>query len=273
MYLGIDIGGTKTLLGRFTKDGELQESLKFPTPNDYLEFLTELNNNVARITTKPWSLVCVAAPGRIDRKTGIVLGLGNIGWKNIDLIKDIGAFLKVDVLIENDAKLAGLSEARLLKPVPKKVLYITISTGIGLALIENGKINSVYGDAGGKALFFERGGKLVDWESIASGKAIVKRFNKRASEITDPHVWKLISHDIALGVMDEYSALMPDIIIIGGGVGAHFSKFKEPLYEELEKYESPLVSIPKVVGAKHAEEAVIYGCYQLMKDNLRRAKN
>ncbi|MDB5182366.1 MAG: hypothetical protein JWO47_150 [Candidatus Saccharibacteria bacterium] len=268
--MGIDIGGTKTLLARFTKDGVLQETLKFPTPKDYKEFKKELANNVARITTKPWSMAAVAAPGIIDRTTGAVPKLGNLTWKNSPIKADVESIINATALIENDAKLAGLSEARLIKPFPKRALYVTISTGIGLALIKNGMIETEYGDSGGQGLFFEREGKTVTWESFASGSAIVRRFNKRADEITDPHVWKLISHDIALGLIDEYAAEEADIIIIGGGVGAHFNSFKKPLREALKKYESNLIKVPKVVGAKNPETAVIYGCYQLMKDEIKR---
>jgi glucokinase len=270
MYLGIDIGGTKTLLARFTKDGGLQETLKFPTPKDYKEFKKELANNVARITTKPWTMAAVAAPGVIDRETGVVSRLGNLTWKNSPLKSDVESLINAPVLIENDAKLAGLAEARLIKPLPKRALYVTISTGIGLALIKDGVIEQEYGDSGGQGLFFEREGKTVTWESFASGSAIVKRFNKRASDIKDPHVWKLISHDIALGLIDEYAAIQADIVIIGGGVGTHFNSFKVPLRAALKKYESNLIKAPKVIGAKNPETAVIYGCYQLMKDEIKR---
>lgn len=256
------------MLGRFTKDGQLQESIKFPTPASYDEFLSILADNVAKITTKPWKLTAVAAPGQLDRSKGVVKVYGNLKWTNTPLVSDVSKITKTKVLLENDAKLAGLSEARLVKPLPHKVLYVTISTGIGLALIVDGKIVVDYGDAGGTTLFFERDGKSVDWESIASGSAIVKRFNKRASEIHDPHVWKLISHDIALGLIDEYAIVQPDLIIIGGGVGAHFDRFKKPLSEALAAYETPMLKLPKVIGAKNAETAVIYGCYQLMRDEF-----
>jgi len=266
MYLGIDIGGTKTLIGRFTKDGELQESFKFPTPKEYSEFKKELAINVARITTKPWGMACVAGPGKIDRQRGVVKAFGNLAWTNTPLSADVKAMVNCPVLLENDAKLAGLSEARLLKPLPHKVLYVTISTGIGAAFVVDGNLDRNLDDGEVGWMLHERDGKLVRWESFASGKAIFKRFNKKASDITDPHVWKIISHDIALGLIDVSSVIQPDIIIIGGSVGSHFNKFKDPLRTALKEYESPLVKAPKVVGAKNPEQAVLLGCFQMMKD-------
>jgi predicted NBD/HSP70 family sugar kinase len=272
MYLGIDIGGTKTLLARFTKDGVLQETLKFPTPKDFADFKKELANNVARITTKPWTMAAVAGPGKIDHDKGEVIAFGNLKWTHTPLVATIKAIADCDVLIENDAKLAGLSEARLLKPVPHKALYLTVSTGIGGALIINGSLDRDLDDAEVGWMLHEREGKIVTWESFASGSAIVRRFGKLASEINDKHVWKLISHDIAFGLIDICAVLQPDIVIIGGGVGSHFEKFKTPLREALKEYESTLVPAPKVAAAKNPEQAVIYGCYQLMKDQARLAK-
>jgi predicted NBD/HSP70 family sugar kinase len=51
MYLGIDIGGTKTLIATLTNEGVITEELKFPTPKNYDEFLKELEANLDNIKT------------------------------------------------------------------------------------------------------------------------------------------------------------------------------------------------------------------------------
>ena len=53
--------------------------------------------------------------------------------------------------------------------------------------------------------------------------------------------------------------------MLGGGVGAHYDSFAEPLNKALQKYATPLTPIPPIKQAKKAEEAVIYGCYELIK--------
>ncbi len=271
MYLGIDIGGTKTLLMSFTNSGKPLDSVKFKTPKDYSDFKEALAENLKTITTnRGWDIAAIGTTGRIDHEKGMIIASGRLPWRNVPIQKDVKTITHCDVLLENDAKLAGLSEARLLKPVRHKALYVTVSTGIGGALIVDGNIDKDLADAEiGHMLMHERNGKLVTWESIVSGKAIVKRFGKRASDIADKQVWKIICEDLALGLIDAAAAYQPDIIIIGGGVGSHFKKFAKPLREALEKYESPLVEAPRVVGAKNAEEAVIYGCYELIKDHAR----
>lgn len=271
MYLAIDIGGTKTLLARMGHDGKVQESFKFPTPHEYEEFKQQLADNIAKITTDKWQMVCVAAPGRIDRERGVGVAFGNLDWQNVPLRDDIKKLTRCDVLLENDVKLAGLSEARFLRPKMRKVVYITISTGISNGVIIDQTIDPDLQDSEAGHMLFERGGKLVTWESFASGKAIVKRFGKIAAEIDDPKIWEIISHDFALGIIDIIANIQPDIIIIGGGVGSHFHKYEKPLQKALKKYESPMVPIPPVVAAKHPEEAVIYGCYELIKDHASAA--
>ena len=48
MYLGIDIGGTKTLVALFAKSGDIKIQFKFPTPDTYSDFLTELQKTIAK---------------------------------------------------------------------------------------------------------------------------------------------------------------------------------------------------------------------------------
>ncbi|MCA9348165.1 ROK family protein [Candidatus Saccharibacteria bacterium] len=271
MYLTIDIGGTKTLLGKMTKDGSIEKSIKFPTPTEYDEFIKQLEDNIATLTTDKWEIVCVAAPGKIDRSTGSVIAFGNLDWKNVPIAQDLEKIAKTKAIIENDAKLAALSEARALNPPRAKVVYLTVSTGIGSGTVINNVLDPDLIDAEVGHMLFERDGELVKWQSFASGKAIVKRFGKLASEIDDPKIWQIISRDLAIGIIDIVANIQPDIIIIGGGVGSHFHKYGDILNTELKQYESPMVPIPAVVGAKHPEEAVIHGCYQLILDHLQKS--
>ena len=269
MYLAIDIGGTKTLLGVFSADGKIQQTIRFETSKKYPDFLTALEDSVAKLTTKDFSICAVGVPGILDRKRGIAIAFGNLDWRNKPIEADIEAIVKAPVLIENDAKLAGLSEAKLLTNDFEKVLYVTISTGIGVGLITNGVINADLSDAGGKTMLLEHDGKLQPWEDFASGKAIVKRFGKQASEIDDPDSWKIITQNIAVGLLGLIALLQPDVVIIGGGVGTHFDKFGQELAQTLKKYETPMMPIPPLKKASRPEEAVLYGCFELARNHSK----
>jgi len=208
---------------------------------------------------------CVAAPGAIDRKRGRFEEGGNLTWENVPLQHDVEHLVHCPVLIENDANLAGLSEAMLLKDTHAKVLYITISTGIGTGFIVNQQIDPSMADSEGGQLMLQRGDKIVKWESFASGKAIYERYGQKASEINDEKIWKAVVVDLSIGFVDLLAVTQPDIVVIGGGVGHYLEKFHDLLVDELKKYTTPLVPVPPIVKAGRPEEAVVYGCYDLAR--------
>lgn len=265
MYGAIDVGGTKTLIAVLNDNGDLLETIKFPTPPEYDEFLKSLENGWKGFLYHDVRAVTIAMPGMIDREKGYVHAFGNLSWRDIPVHDDIEKIVHCPVLLENDANLAGLSEALLVYPEYKKTLYLTFSTGIGTGIIINGVIDPSFADSEGGDIMIEHNGSLQKWESFASGRAIVAKYGKKASELDDPEAWKVIARDFAVGMLDLIAMLQPEIIIIGGGVGAHFDKFGDFLIAELKKYENPMMPIPPVKQAQHAEDAVIYGCYDLAK--------
>lgn len=270
MYLAIDIGGSKTLLAAFSSSGKLLDSIRYETPKDYQKFLAEIK--VAFVDLKhesKYESCVVGVPGRIDRARGVAVAFGNLAWENIPLAKDIESITKLPVSIENDANLAGLSEAALIKHGYKKVLYVTISTGIGGVVITDGILRSDYVDMEFGHMIFDYEGKIQDWEDFASGHAIFSKYGKKASEISEPKIWRAISRDIALGLTNVIVNHTPDVVVIGGGVGTHFDKYADPLHEWLVHFSSKLVPVPELRKAIRAEEAVIYGCYEYALQNRR----
>jgi len=272
MYIGVDIGGTKTLVAVLDKRGVITESAKFPTPKIYENFLNELNKAVASFETKDFQAGGMGIPAVVfDRKTGEAVSFGNLPWKNVFVGQDVEQITNCPMAVENDAKLAGLSEAMLLKDKYSKLLYVTVSTGIGIALIVDKKIDSNIGDAGGKGMLIEHRGKLQPWESFASGHAIVERYGKKAVDINDEATWQAICRDLSKGLIELIAMMEPDVIVIGGSVGTHFNKYGKILSETLKKYDLPLITIPPLIGAARPEEAVIFGCYDFAKQEFAHA--
>jgi predicted NBD/HSP70 family sugar kinase len=264
MYLGIDIGGTKTLIASLTNEGVITQSYKFPTPKSYPSFLKELALSVANLSTNKFIAAGVAAPGKIDRNRGVVEAFGNLPWENVPLERDLHKLLRVSIALDNDANLAGLSEAMLIKQY-RTVLYVTVSTGIGTGIITGQRIDPEFADSEGGHILLEHHGKIQMWEHFAAGSAIVRRFGKRASDITDQKTWKIIAHDIAIGLYDLIAFISPDAVVLGGGVMEHLDKFGDLLRHELHSFETPLTPIPPILRAQRPNEAVVYGCYDLAK--------
>ncbi len=270
MYLAIDLGGTKTLLAVFDDSGNIVEEKKIPTPKDYEEFVENVSQNVAAFTTKEFEACGFSVSGLLNRETGVVHALGNLPWIDKPIRDDISkAIGGVPTTVENDARTAGLSEAQWVLDQHKNVLYITIGTGIGGAVIENGNIVKALQDTemGKIPLYHDR--KLIHWEDFASGRAIVERYGKKASEIEDPEIWQEIAHDIAYGVGILSTVIQPQVIIFGGGAGHYFDKYAEYVKQFLEKNLHPVSVRPKLMAGKHPDKAGIYGCYFLVKGHGR----
>lgn len=266
MYIGIDIGGTKILLCTLSDDGVITESIKIPTPKDYNDFLKELSLNVGKLEAKDFKAGGLAIPASsIDRDHGIGKIYGNLPWHNTPIQHDVEQISRCPIVIENDAKLAALSEAMLLKDKYKSVLYVTVSTGIGYGLVKDGYIDKNIGDGGGRTILLEHQGKMMPWEDFASGRAIVERYGKKAKDIEDKDTWQKISADLAKGFVELIAVTEPEAIVIGGSVGNYFDRFSRFLQEDIEAYSIPLIDMPVLMQAQRPDEAVVYGCYDLAR--------
>ncbi len=269
MYLGVDVGGTKTLVATFSGPGVISEQVKFPTPKKYDEFLTELHNTVAGFKTPDFIAAGVGMPVTVfDRASGRGINFSNLPWVDVGMRADVQKICDCPVGVENDAKLAALSEAMLLKDTYRSVLYVTISTGIGIGLVVDGVLDTNVGDGGGRTMLVENNGTLTPWEDFAGGRAIAEHYGKKAMDITDKDIWQKISQDLAKGFIQLIALLQPEVIVIGGSVGTYFDRYGKQLALEIEKYNIPLVTLPLLREAKRPEEAVIYGCYNLAKQVL-----
>ena len=269
MYLGVDIGGSKTLVAVFDVNGVITEQSKFPTPQEYPDFLKALEQALASLQTQEFQAATVAVPGQLDREHGVVLRLGNLPWQHEAIQADCERVTNCPVLIENDAKLAGLSEAMLHKDA-ETVLYVTVSTGIGTSVVYQQHLDRATQDSEGGHIMLPFHGKLTKWESFASGKAIYEHFGKKASDIpaSDTRTWRYIAHNLALGLYELIAILEPNLVVIGGSIGTYFDRYGDILNELVQQFATPLVSMPRIVGAERAEEAVVYGCYDLIMQEL-----
>jgi predicted NBD/HSP70 family sugar kinase len=266
MYLGIDIGGTKTLVASLKDDGSIADMAKFSTPQDYQQFLKELKHSLSEFSAKEFAYCGIGMPGIIDRtKNASTWSGGNLTWKNSPIAQDVEAIAGCPVIVENDANVAALSEANLVKDDYRTVLYITLSTGIGSGFVVDGNLdpNTLNAEVGHMIYPYEEGYRT--WEQLASGGTIVEEYGQRAEAISDPKTWEDITERIAMGLVNLSAALTPEVIILGGGVGAHLDRFQQYLNTQIKRLAPNGVHVPPILQAQHPDEAVLYGCYELAK--------
>lgn len=269
MYIGVDIGGTKTLIALIDGDGNITKHQKYPTKEHFKDFSQDLIHVLREdFMTDEVKGVAIAAPGQIDYGSGEGKIFGNLPWHNVPLASVIKQSFNLPVIVENDANVAAVAEARALDKPAKKVVYVTVSTGIGTGIIIDGKLDPNNRRSEGGMMHFERDGKLQIWEEFASGRALYEKYGKYARELEDKQAWKEVAYNIALGLSNIAALLTPEVIIIGGSIGQYLPKYRQYLEESMSNLKEKMFDLPRLVQAKHPEEAVIYGCYELLKDEL-----
>ena len=270
MYVGIDIGGTKILVAASPNGRRMVRSQKIATPASSragVDAMVDLVHEVAG--AKPVASIGVSSPGPLDLARGIITTPPNLPWHNVEIKRLLEKRLHVNVTVQHDAACGGLAEATLgAGKGSQRVLYVTISTGIGVSLIAGGR---VYHDANrnieaGHITIVQDGpecscGGRGHFEALASGRAIKREFNKYAYEIKDARTWEKIASHMAAGLASLVAVYAPDIIVLAGGVSVHFHKFQKPLERYLK--EDYRFGIPPVKLAKYVETAPVIGALLL----------
>lgn len=147
MKVGVDLGGSHIGLGIVDDNGKIIEKferrllLKDKEENNIKETIEKyiienfLNLNNKYLITN----VGIAVPGSVY--DNIIEKCVNLGLKNYDLAKNLEQYIKCSIKITNDCKSAAIAESKYgaLKNY-KRALFLTLGTGIGGAVIINGKL-------------------------------------------------------------------------------------------------------------------------------------
>ena len=152
--IGIDVGGTNTVVGLVDKRGQIITSgsiktAKHPRVEDYLDELTELINDlISQKTTKDQIKGIGAGTPNGNYFTGSIEFAPNLNWKGvIPFAQMLEDRVGIPVALTNDANAAAIGEmtygaARGMKDF----IVITLGTGVGSGIVVNGQM--VYGHDG-----------------------------------------------------------------------------------------------------------------------------
>jgi predicted NBD/HSP70 family sugar kinase/biotin operon repressor len=206
----------------------------------------------------------VGLSGPINRATGMVHA-GKIlpGWDGIRPVAALSQRLDVPVHLDNDANLGALAEVTLGAGVgARDAVYLMVSGGIGAGLILGGEL---YRGTGGTA--GELGHVLVDeagpicrcgnrgcLETYAGGPAIVELLRpSHGADLTLARVIALAAGGdsgarraiadagrvLGRSVAAIVNAFNPELIVVGGSVGAAGDVLLDPLREAVHRYAIP----------------------------------
>ncbi|MEE4299672.1 MAG: ROK family protein [Pseudomonadales bacterium] len=156
MYLGLDLGGTKTEIVALDASGRerLRERRATP-PGDYeggLETMAALVAE-AEVALGPAASVGVGTPGAVVRATGVMKNCNSTWLNGRPLPADLAARLGRDVPIANDADCFALSEAVDGAGAGRRTVFgVILGTGVGGGIVHRGRLlagpNAIAGEWG-----------------------------------------------------------------------------------------------------------------------------
>jgi glucokinase len=197
MIVGVDVGGTKIVVGTLTENGQQLFGLsRQSTPvhagpagviKRIVEMIkTSIAETQAALPTTEIEVVGVGigSPGPLDTTRGVVILTPNLGWREVPLREKVSEAVGLPATLDNDANCAILGEAwRGAARRARYVVGVTIGTGVGGGIVIDGKIFHGASDAAG-----EIGHTTIDstgrrcncgnygcLEAYASGPAIAAR--------------------------------------------------------------------------------------------------
>lgn len=266
MFVGVDLGGTNIAVGIVDELGQLKIQKSRPTQRerkhgeiigDIIELINEVIND-SDYKKQNIKAIGIGIPGLADSKTGNVIEIINLNWKNIPLREPMEKALGIPVFIDNDATLAGLAEyeAGAMKNKDSGV-FMTLGTGVGGGIIIDGRIYTGHNGIGSEIGHMIVGENYYDCncgrngclETFASSTALINYTKKlinegnietMINEKIDGDIEKLngkvifhaaiIGDEIAnkavdrfakylsIGIMNIVSVIDPEIFVLGGGI-------------------------------------------------------
>lgn len=247
--IALDIGGTNVRAAIIDENFNILKVIRKSTligsVNLFLEqicsLIDELNPKESRCAA-----IVAGVPGRV-RWDGFIDALPNIHIDNIPLRSFLEARYGVPVFVANDAEVAALAEAIAGAGKNLKSSYfVTISTGIGGALVVDKKLKKASYEIG-HTLFPYRN-EYYELEKIASGTGIEKLLQINGIKIAQTYQFfeKVSAHDpLIMGVYSDWLALLasffryikttfePEMIILSGGVIKSASVFFTDLQKKI----------------------------------------
>jgi len=307
--IGIDFGGTtiKCALvedGKIVERGQLIDTLHTGDHSAIIEALLDRILELRRIRPDTVA-IGIGFPGIVDSINGIVHRLSNVpGWNDVPMCDILRRRTGLHAAVENDAKSMAYGEWKYgAARNGKDILCMTLGTGVGGALILDGRLyrganlgageigqtsidyqgrTGNYGNLGALEKYvgnaqiaeraqkmYEKAGKLVPIEQCTP--AILDDAAKAGDQVAK-QLWAQLGLEIGVALANAVWLLNPDTIVIGGGVARAGNLLFEPILSVIRSATMPtFYENLRVVPAELGNDAGIIGSATLALDSLPRA--
>lgn len=297
-YIGIDLGGTNVRCSTVQMDGAVLETVKGPShASDGAEAIIE---NIVRMIKqlKNWDSaagVGVAAPGPVARDGNGMAMCTNIPCLAKFPLRDtLQDALHLPCFIGNDADAAGLAEALVgAGKGLRTVIYITLSTGIGGAIVYNGQllpgshgysmeVASMSIDGSRPRINLPSSGAVEDW---ASGTAVTRLGREKMPDQNIVHAGQVfelaakeygpataiadqVTTDLAVMFGNLATTIDPDCFVLGGGMMKSAGIFLPMVKEKYQQRVLPALRDTVFLTAASEEPGVVGAAMLPMSNGL-----
>jgi glucokinase len=254
-WIGVDIGGTKILLVIADSNGRIVFKERVKTPNSLEDIIFFIKGCIARSGVHEDLIhgIGVGIPGIVDSTSGVVIDAPSLGWRGVNVTSEMGFALQLPLFINNDVNLAALGETWLGGATHvDDLLFIAIGTGIGSAIIINGKLIEGHTFSAGEIGYFidkkdtqnhlaNQPGSFGVLERYVSGTALSKsstpakqifaeynKGNQEAMAIVSPFILYLCTT-----IANSVSLLNPQKVVIGGGVAESLNEILDEINQRV----------------------------------------
>ena len=296
MYIGVDLGGTKTESIIIDKDGNEIERLRKDTPKNYngtIDIICDLVNYLEKKFEKNCK-IGIGTPGALSNETNCIKG-GNSTWLNgRPLKKDIELRLNRKIYLENDANCFALSEAYDGAGSSEEIVFgVILGTGVGGGLVINKKIingyNNIAGEWGHNQMSLGSNdkwnrhdcycGKKGCIETYLSGTGFSKHFHEQYNIDLDAKIIQKNANEgdekslefiyqyldyLARGLSQVINLVDPGVIVLGGGV-SNMKQIYDDINSKLQKYVFSDTVNTKVLKNKFGDSSGVRGAASLAR--------
>ena len=239
--IGADVGGTKIRVARVSADGAIEAEMTVATAATPAAVLAQIDAMIASVDATHVAAIGVGVPGRVESASGAVLSGGYVDLSGPPLGPRLATVGGRVFFADNDANMALIGEARVgAARGLRHAVLLTIGTGIGGAVMTDGRIFRGRGTAGelghitvnldGAGCLCGRSGCL---ETASSGTALQRLIAAAglapattAADLVareDPAAVAIIAawaRPLRAGIDSLVAVFDPQRVLLGGGLGA-----------------------------------------------------
>ena len=264
--IGIDLGGSHIAIGVINKNGKILEKtekrLKGKITAEVKKVIEETIFETVEKYRKEYKIdeIGIAIPGTVN-KTEVIKSM-NLGLKNYKIVDVLNKKINIPIKIKNDAKSAAIAESKFgaLKGY-NRVLFLTLGTGIGGAVIINNKLldtgdlpgceighmviekDGLECNCGRKGCFEKYASmkafknnlrKTLGYDENFSGKELLALIKNTKKEDKNYNVINKIKQEyivyLSIGLANLINIFEPEVI----GIGGSFVYFEDVLLDDLK---------------------------------------